>query len=303
MFALMIGWGFAWPATKVALNEIPPLLLRAITLSSGGIGLLILARGLGFRLRIEPQELKAFAVLALFNVTGWQVCMAHGVYLMPAGRASIIGNTIPIWVALFSVWLLRERPGGFVIVGMAVGMAGLLVLIGADIAHISAAPLGALFMVSAAIFGAIGAICMKLRQWQTPLMVLAGWAVLLGGIPVYIATIATIATAQSPLVHPVSTPAILATAYHVLVPTIFAQWAWFKLITLFPVTIASTVTFAVPILAVFLSAIWLDEPIGWQELTALALVLLGLFFVLFVPSLVRGRRPHPTLSHKVGEGP
>ena len=248
MLALAIGWGLAWPAAKVSLTEIPPLLLRTITLSAGGIGLLVLAKALGYPLRIEPKELRAFTVMALFNVTGWQVCMAYGVYLMPVGRASIIGNTIPIWVALLSIWMLRERHSGFVLVGIASGIAGLGVLIGADLAHISAAPVGALFMLAAAICAALGAICMKHRQWQTPLTVLAGWAVLLGGVPVYVATFVS---DQHPLVDEISTAAILATAYHILIPTIFAQWAWFKLITLFPVTIASTATFAVPILAVF----------------------------------------------------
>ena len=220
MLALMIGWGLAWPAAKIALSEIPPLLLRTITLSAGGVGLLMLARGLGFSLRIEPKDLKSFALVALFNVTGWQVCMAYGVYLMPAGRASIIGNTIPIWVALLSVWMLGERVTGFILVGILSGMAGMIVLIGADIALISAAPIGALFMVAAAVCAAIGAICIKHGHWQTPLAVLAGWSVLLGGVPVYIATAVI---GQTPHVYPLSTEALIATTYHILIPTIFAQ--------------------------------------------------------------------------------
>ena len=286
MAALMFGWAVSWPATKIALNEIPPLLLRTITLSSGGLGLLLLAKGLGFRLRIEPRELKAFALMALFSVTGWQVCMAYGVYLMPAGRASIIGNTIPIWVALLGVWILRERLTRFVVLGITSGAVGLLVLIGRDITLVKAAPLGAMFMLAAAVSAAIGVICIKLRQWETPLPVLAGWSVLLGGVPVYIATVVT---GQSPHVYPPSTPALLATAYNVIIPTIFAQWGWLKLITLFPATAASAVVFVVPIIAVSLSSLWLGERFGWQELISLGLVLLGLFWVLFAPSLFRTR--------------
>ena len=286
MLSLMVGWGFAWPASKIALEEIPPLLLRTVTLSLGGIGLLLLARGLGLRLRIESTELKAFAVMTFFNVTGWQVCMAYGVYLMPAGRASIIGNTIPIWVALFGVWMLKEKVSRSIALGILSGMAGMFVLIGSDFALLSTAPLGALFMVAAAVSGAIGAICVKLKQWQTPLTVLAGWSLLLGGLPVYIATLAI---GQSPHVNPPSPEALLATLYYILIPTIFAQWAWFKLIILFPVTVASTVTFAIPIIAVFSSALWLGETVGGQEISALVLVLIGLFFVLFSPDMQRTR--------------
>jgi drug/metabolite transporter (DMT)-like permease len=282
MLALMLGWGFNWPATKFALLEVPPLLLRTYTLSIGGIGLLLLAMAFGNSLGIKRKDWKSFLLMTIFTVTGWQTCMAYGIHLMPAGRASIIGNTVPIWVAFLSVWMLREKLTPFTLTGVITGAAGLAVLIAPEVAVIRAAPLGAIVMLAAAICVSIGAIFMKQHNWQTPLTVLTGWALLVGGLPIFLTAALT---DQRPFVYPISTNALLGIGYNVVVATIFAQWAWFKIITLFPVTIASSVTFVVPIIAVISSAWLLDEHLGWQELTSLALVLLGLFSVLFGPSV------------------
>ena len=257
---------------------------------AGGMGLLFLALTFGNKLSIARADWKPFVWMTLFTVTGWQTCMAFGVYLMPAGRASIIGNTVPIWVALLSVWILRERLTAYTLAGIVSGTAGLAVLIGPEIAVLQSAPLGSALMVLAAIFVSSGAICMKLHSWQTSLTVLTGWALLAGGLPV---VIAAVVTGQQPEVYPVSNAALLGLTYTIVVATVFAQWAWFKTMTVFPVTVGSSVTFVVPIVAVISSGLILDEKLGWQEWTSLALVLTGLFSVLFGPRLRAKPRVYP----------
>ena len=283
MVGLMLGWGLNWPASKLALQEIPPLLMRSCTLMVGGLSLLLLAIAFGNKLSIARADWKPFIWMTLFTVTGWQTCMAFGVYLMPAGRASIIGNTVPIWVALLSVWILRERLTAYTAAGIVAGTAGLIVLIGPEIAVLGSAPLGSGLMLLAAIFVSSGAICMKLHSWQTSLTVLTGWALLFGGLPVIVAALIT---GQQLEVYPVSNAALLGLTYTILVATVFAQWAWFKIMTVFPVTVGASVTFVVPIVAVISSGLMLDEKLGWQEWTSLSLVLAGLFSVLFGPHLM-----------------
>ena len=68
---LTFGWGFAWPVTKIAVDQVPVWHLRAATTLLGGIGMLALARMLGDRVAVPRQELACLAVLAHFNGTGW----------------------------------------------------------------------------------------------------------------------------------------------------------------------------------------------------------------------------------------
>jgi drug/metabolite transporter (DMT)-like permease len=278
MFALILGWGGNWPASKIALSEFSPLLLRSLTLSLGGAGLLLLAGLRRHSLRIEREDAVHFAIQALLMVTVWQTCATYGIQMMPAGRAAIIGNTIPIWVALLGVWALREPFTIFTALGLLFGIAGLGVLIGPDIVLVRAAPLGASLMLLAALSVASATVHLKRRRWRTPLTVLTGWSVLLGGLPIYIGAVVT---GAGTYVGSLSPAALGGAAYNVVVATIFAYWAWYKLVGLFPATTASMVAFVIPIVGVGSSAVLLDEPLGVRELGSLALVLGGLGSVLF----------------------
>jgi drug/metabolite transporter (DMT)-like permease len=93
------AWGFAWPVTKVAVEQVPVWPLRAGTTLIGGTGMLVLARLVGWKIALPRRELAWLALLAQFNVTGWCLFSAYGVSLMAAGRAGIIAFTMPIWAA------------------------------------------------------------------------------------------------------------------------------------------------------------------------------------------------------------
>ncbi|MDZ4737014.1 MAG: DMT family transporter [Rhodospirillaceae bacterium] len=279
LMALMIlSWGMNWPASKFALNEVDPLLQRSIALLAGGTGLLVLARIFGYSLRVPRRELRPLISVTLFHITGWHVASAYGLSMMPAGRASIIANTIPIWVTLLGIWLLREPLTWRRTIGLTLGLGGLALLIGPDIAALGRAPLGALLMVVAAICAGAGTIGMKAYVWQTPLTVLAGWTVLIGGIPIYLAAWLTGAglTDAAQAAGGISFQAVAGLCYTVVMATIFCHWCWFKIVVLFPAPVAAISMFGVPVVGVLGSAALLGEKIGWAEIGALVLVLAGI---------------------------
>ena len=134
--ALTLFWGANWPGMKLALAEIPVWWFRSIWLSCGGAGLLALAWASGQRLRVPRNELRPLLICAVFNVVGWHIFSGYGVSLMPAGRASIIAFTMPLWAALLGSLVLGDRLTGRRLLGLAVGLSGLAVLIGPGRIHI-----------------------------------------------------------------------------------------------------------------------------------------------------------------------
>ena len=66
--------------------------------------------------------------------------------------------------------------------------------------------------------------------------------------------------------------------------------AWFRVVALFPASVAAIGTLAIPVVGVFSSALVLEELLAAADLLALALVVAGLFVVLVLPSLL-ARRP------------
>ena len=109
LITLSLFWGLAWPAMKISVSEIPPWTFRSYCIVLSGIGILVLAKANGFRLKLPLHELKPLCLVALFSITGWHIFSAHGVLRMNAGRAAIIAFTMPLWANILSVLLLKER--------------------------------------------------------------------------------------------------------------------------------------------------------------------------------------------------
>jgi drug/metabolite transporter (DMT)-like permease len=230
----------------------------------------------GFSLAIPSRERKPIALAALLNVTGWFLCSAYGLAHLQAGRAAVIGSTMPLWAIIMAKFFLKEQLTLERLVGLGLGLVGLTILIWPDIRAIGEAPFHAAFMLAAAISWAAGTITMKRFQWTAPIIVLTGWQFILGAIPVVSGTLLFPSGIAVSLISP---KAILAMAYTIIVPTLFCHWAWFKSVSLLPTSVASMGTLPIPVLGVFSSALILGERIGLREFLALVLVLVGLSIV------------------------
>ncbi|NIR31248.1 MAG: DMT family transporter [Gammaproteobacteria bacterium] len=279
---LAVFWGSNWPVMKIVVSEIPVWTFRSVCLLGGGAGILLIARTVGHNVRVPASEVPPLLLCATLNVVGWHLCSAYGVSLMAAGRAAIIAFTMPAWAAGLGTLVLGERLTAYKVLGLILGLAGLAVLIGPDIAAVGAAPLGAVFMLGAAVSWASGTVLMKRFPWNIPTTALAGWQLLAGAVPV---TLGALLVDGVPDPAAYSTRALLATAYVLAMPMIFCHWAWFTVVRLFPAGIAAMGTLAIPVVGVFLSALVLGESVGWQELVALLLILSSLSVVLVLPSL------------------
>lgn len=276
LVALTLIWGNNWPIMKVALAEVSPWTFRAICAIGGAAGLFALCRIGRIPLRVPRASRLPLLLLALFNITFWNLLSAYGVSLMPAGRAAIIAFTMPVWVVLLSAMFLGEPATPRRLLALALGIAGLGVLIGPELASMRTAPLGALFMCAAAISWAIGTTLIKRIEWNMPVVALAAWQIAIGGVPIVVGKLAF----EGLTIAPVSTTALLAIAYNVLICFVFGNYAWIKIVSLFPAGIAGISTLMIPVIGVFSSALFLGETIGFRELAALALVVGALGAVL-----------------------
>ena len=285
--ALTIFWGGNWPAMKIVLGELGVWPFRTICLIGGGLGLLLVARLGRLPLSVPRCDLGPLLICTLFNVVAWHLFSAYGVSLMAAGRASVIAFTMPLWAALLGHWVLGERITAAKVVGLGLGLAGMAVLIGPDPRSLGAAPLGALFMLGAALSWAAGTVAVKRVAWRIPTVVLTAWMLLLGAVPV---AIGALLVGEGLPVGGLSTEALLAFAYVLVLPMMFCQWAYLSVVRLFPAVIAAIGTLAIPVVGVLSSALVLGETVGLRELAALALVCGALGAVLVLPALREARR-------------
>jgi len=280
--AVTVFWGINWPGMKIVLGEVSPWWFRTICLAIGGGALLSISRLSGNTLRVPGADVWPLLLCGVFNMVGWHLFSAYGLTLVPAGRASIIAFTMPVWAALFAIPVLGERAALPVIVGLGLGMAGLGVLIGHDIAVLGSAPVGSLFMLGAALSWGFGTVLFKRFDWHTPIATLIGWQLLFASVPV---GVGALALEPLPNLGTLSTPTIIAFAYVLAFPMVFCQWAYFKIVQMFPAVYAAMGVLAVPVVGVYSSLLLLGEAVGWREIAALVLVCSAIFMVLILPRL------------------
>ncbi len=267
---------------KIILNELSVWWFRASCLLIGGLALLVISAAANNRWRIRRTELLPISLCALFNICAWNLLSAYGVSIMPAGRASIIAFTMPLWATIFACLLLNEKISPSKSLGLVLGLTGLAVLIGPDLVIFNQAPLGAIFMLAAAVTWGLGTVLLKKGDWDIPIASHVAWQLLLSAIPV---GIGAVLLEPVPDVTSLSPPAIIALLYIYAFPITFSQWAYMKVVNMLPASIAAIGTLLVPVIGVYSSHFILSEPVGLRALTALALVCTGLLCVLVLPGL------------------
>lgn len=277
---LALMWGLSWPITKIALSQIDPWTMRAVGLNLGGIGLLVVAHFQGYRPFAERGEVKYLLLVALFNVTLWSITAAYGLTQVASGRAIIIAYTMPIWSSALSVVVLHEPFGLRRLFGLVLAVAGLAVLVTPAWKNLEGAPVGVALLMFASLSWAIGTVAYKAVPWRSPAIVLAGWQLILGAIPI---TIGMMAIGNPAVLATVSLRTAAALAFVFIVPMFLCFYMWFKVVELLPVGVLTIGVTAVPIIGVLAGALILQERVGPAEGIALILIASALWVVLFKP--------------------
>ena len=274
--ALTLFWGFNWPMMKLALTELPVWSFRTLCILAGAVGLFSIARTQGLRIRVVDGQWKRLACVSLFNITGWNMLVGYGVSMLPSGRSAILAYTMPMWTVILSTLFLREALTTRKTSGVILGMSGMALLLGADFAHMHASPTGALLIIGAAVSWAIGTVIMKRFPVDLPTTSFVAWQLTLGGIPVIVGALLMDWGTWQPISH-IAAAGLL---YNMLIASIFCHWAWFKIATTAPASIAALSTMMIPVVGVFSGMLVLGEQPHWQEYAALVLVTLALATVL-----------------------
>jgi drug/metabolite transporter (DMT)-like permease len=268
-----LSWGFSYPMNAIALGEFDVWTLRLLVMAMGGAAMLGWARWRGASLGVPRDHWRDLIVTGLLNMAIFQICMTYGIQLLSAGRTAVIIYTMPMWAALFAVWLLGERLNRWRIGALTAGLVGLAVLLSQDLSALGNAPLGAvLTLVAAASFG-LGTVWMKRRAWRLDITVIGGWQLVIGVVPV-----ALIWALFSPPTDwaGVSGGSWLAVAFIGLVANALGYFAWFRVVAIYSATASGIASMAVPVVGVFASALLVGEVVGWRELAALGLICLAL---------------------------
>lgn len=126
-------WGGSYSFIKIGVETIPPVtLIAARTLIAGAV-LLAVIRWRGLSLPPDPVIWRRFLIQAVLNSAVPFTLIAWAETSVDAGLASILNAGSPIFAFLLSMLLFRsEAAAGRKLFGVAVGMLGVCLIIGAE---------------------------------------------------------------------------------------------------------------------------------------------------------------------------
>lgn len=187
-------WGISFVATKAALAEASPITVVFTRFALGAALLVALQRSGRKPVMPAREHWGAAALLAFVGIFVHQMLQVHGLALTTAIRTGWLIGLIPIWSAILSSVILRERFGAQKTIGIALGAVGALLVVtrGELSSRVLALPStrGDLLVLASTLNWAIytvlsGAMLARIGSGRaTAAVMLIGWAML---IPFFLA--------------------------------------------------------------------------------------------------------------------
>lgn len=272
LLVTVIGWGFNWPAMKLLLVELPPFSMRIACVVIGVALLLGIALARRERLGVPAGLWGRLVLASLLNVTAWMGAAALSLVWLAAGEATIVCYTMPVWASIFAWALLGEPPTPRHLLALALGLAGLLVLVLGQGVDVGLAKLpGVAAALTGAVLFSLGTVVTKRWPVALPPTASAAWQLLLGSVPLLLGALLL----ERPDFGALSAGTWAIMLYGGIGPLGLCYLAWFAALRRLPAAAAASGTLLTPVIGVGAAALLLGEPIGLRELVALSMTIGG----------------------------
>ena len=267
-----VGWGINWPINKYLLSELPPLTMRGSTGVVGALLLAVVAVVAGQDLHVPRAQWPRLLLGGLLNVACWTVFVGLALLWLPASEAALIAYTMPIWASVLAWPVLGERPNLLRIASLLMAFAGLAAIMGGNGLAQSMVNLpGIITALLGAIGFACGTVLTKKMPLQLPPLTAATWQIGIGSLPVAAAGFLF----ETANVAAVSSLGWMLIVYATVIQFCVAYVTWFAALARLPASVAAIGTMAVPVIGVAVAAVWLHEPLGIGQISALVFTLAG----------------------------
>lgn len=282
LITLCFIWGTTWPLMKVALNEIPPLSMRAVAAALGAVTLYLLCLAMRRGLRLPSMKTFLHIVVAgTLNITGFSLFSAFAQLAAATSRVTIIAYTMPIWSVLLAWPFLGERPTRIQWIALGLCIAGLSSLIYPLTG--SGVPLGLLLALGVGVSWAAGTVYVKWAHIDLDPMALASWQMTIA----FISLTASMYLVDGHLVlRGLTAGGAFATAWTGVVGNGVAYALWFPAMKRLPAVTASLGVLAVPVVGIVQSYLILGEVPTAPDMIGFALIFVASACVLLIPNKI-----------------
>ena len=271
-------WGTTYIAARIGVQHIPGLFVS------------------GIRQFISGFILVSFFLLRGYQLPGWNVmkrisiqsifmlCIANGlltwsVEYISGGLAAIIAALVPLFIALFTVWLSKcAKISRWMIIGLIVGFAGVLTIFYNYLAEMQNKTFvyGVILALLSTLSWSFGTVYTSKQKPPVDILFNVGLQMLIAGILVLIACAIT---GKYVNLADVDQDSWLALAYLIVFGSLVAYSAYVFVIGKLPPTQVSVYAYINPIVAVVLGWLLLSEKMNANMIIGTLITLSGVYLV------------------------
>ena len=258
-----VFWGSTYLGIGIAVEHIPPAVMCAARFLVAGTVMLAYCALTGRRIRFSARQLSHLAAVGILLLMGGNLTLSYAERIVPTGLAALLVAVTPLWFLALDTLLLGDhhisRRGK---IGLAIGIAGVVVLIWPDLRHNNALGHRELWWSLGLQLGsfswALGSVLSK--KWQTaatdPFGAIA-WQMTFAGI----ANLIFALLVERPSSIAWTFPGVAAILYLVVCGSWIGYTAYIWLLQHVPTSKVSTYAYVNPVVAVFLGWLVLHERI------------------------------------------
>lgn len=126
LFASIFGFSFLF--SKIALNYVTPIGLIAYRFLIAFITFEILRLAKLVRVKIDKSQLKYLGIVAMFQPILYFLFETFGLNLVTSGEAGMMIALIPIFVAILSAFIIKERPNPIQVLFIFISVIGVIII-------------------------------------------------------------------------------------------------------------------------------------------------------------------------------
>ncbi len=279
LITLSILWGGSFFLIEIALTELPPLTIVALRSTLAALMLIIFMLCTGRKFPREMSIWLGFAVMSIFNNAIPFSLIVWGQTQIPSGLAAILNATSPLFILVAAHYLTQdERMTPNKVVGLVFGFAGVSVIVGIDFLWSMGGNIwGQLAVIAAAMSYALAGIYGKRfgRMGIKPVVLATG--------QVTFSSVIMIATAllfEKPLTLAMPSAEVWWSLWCLaLFSTVIAYLLYFQILESAGATNALLVTLLIPVSAILLGYLFLNERLLLNHFIGMAFIMLGLLVI------------------------
>jgi drug/metabolite transporter (DMT)-like permease len=282
---IYFAWGCTFLAIRVGVREVPPLLLASLRFLVAGAVLYgwMVAHGERSPSRRQWRSVSILAIMIFVCDYGLLFWAEQRV---PSGIAAVMMATIPVFMSLSEIILLRtQRLTVRLVLALLIGMGGVAVLMNRSLSF-GGAPvdaLGAAALIVAAMSWSLSSALSRKLELPPSKVMSSGAQMLAGGV---FLAVAAAALGEFRNFHPsaVSRGAWLALLYLIVAGSIIGFTAYVWLIHHVSPTRVATYAYVNPVVAVFVGYFLGGEALGLRTIVGALFVLISVVVITLTPA-------------------